>query len=103
MEQVQPLCMEYFEVEDEEVEFPLCEEGDYPSLCIEEYTDQLKNEDTQDELIGVFSEYPQMTSDHLSKKDPLKNLTISNLLLTRMKMLEVIKMVVLVVLSLNTS
>ena len=44
-EQVQPPCMEDCEHEDEDGEFSLGEEDDYPSSCVEEYTDHLRDED----------------------------------------------------------
>lgn len=42
MGQLQPLFMKYCGIEDKKDEFTIYEEDDYPSLCIEEYNDQLK-------------------------------------------------------------
>ena len=94
--------MEVFKLEDEEVEFPLCEEDDYPSLCVEDYIDQLNNDNVKDEFTSAFSNDPQMTFDHLSEDEIFENLTLPTLLLTTIEIFKVIKMVVLVMLSLNT-
>ena len=74
IEQVQPPCREYYELEDKEVEFPLCEEYDNPSLCVIEENDHLENEYVQHELIGEFSKVSKMNFDH-----PLEDVLIEKL------------------------
>ena len=54
MEQVKPPYIEDCEHKDHEVEFPLCEEDDFTSLCIIKDSDHLENEDVEDKLIGMF-------------------------------------------------
>ena len=71
--------MEECGVDDKEVEFPLCEEYDYPSLCVVEDTNHLVNEYSLDEIIGPFSKDLQMTSDHLLKDEPFGKLNSSDL------------------------
>jgi hypothetical protein len=58
LEQVKTPWKEYCELKDEEVEFPLCEEDEYSSLCVVRDTNHLMNEVIQDELTGAFSEDP---------------------------------------------
>ena len=83
MEQVQPPCMEYCELEDKEVYFPLCEEDDYPSLCIIRNIDDLKNDEGKDELITMLCDESWVVGDHLSKHDIIENYISSHHLITR--------------------
>ena len=64
---MQPLCLEDLELEHQEVELYFCDEDDYPSQCVVQDTNQLKDEDIQDYLIDSLYEYPTLTIDHLSK------------------------------------
>ena len=54
MEQELSLCIEYSEMEDEEVEHWICDEDDYPYVCPFKDTYHLKDEVVQDELIDSF-------------------------------------------------
>lgn len=65
-------------------------------------TDHFKDEDSQDEVTGACFEDPPLTIDHLSKDEMIEMIEPSTFFLTRMETLEVIRMVDLVVLSLNT-
>ena len=47
MEQVQHPFTKDYEHENNEVEFPLCEENNYPSLCVIGDTDHLENENVK--------------------------------------------------------
>ena len=64
MGQLQSLSLKDCGIEDEEVECTLCEEDDYPSLYVEVYTDQFKNEEIQYDLTSSFSKHPQVPSNH---------------------------------------
>ena len=66
MEQVQHPCGKDCKIEDNEIEFPLYEEDDYPSLCVVEDTDFLKDEDIDDELTTILSLEIQVTIDYIS-------------------------------------
>ena len=65
-EQMQPPSMEVFEHEDHGVEFPICEEDDYPSLCGENI-DHLQKENVKGNLFDILYDEPQEIADNLSE------------------------------------
>lgn len=69
MKQVQPISMEDHELKYEKVELSICDEDYYTSIFPFKYTDHLKDEDIQDDLISAFSKYPPLIDDHLSNDD----------------------------------
>ena len=66
VEYVQHPCTKDCELEDNEVDFPLCEQDDYASLCVIRDTNHLKDEDIHDDLMTILCQETQVTINHIS-------------------------------------
>ena len=81
IEQVQPHFKEYSNLKNKEVEFPLCEEQDYPSPCVVGDIEKLENEDAKDEINGALFEDSQVTSNHLLEDEIVEKNNSSDLII----------------------